>query len=307
VARARKDAQAAVADGVAEGHYQLGRLNEELGQVNAAITSYRAAVNAHRKMDAEGSRYRVALARALLKRRSATEPARPRPVPPAERTGKAPAKPGKPRRVTSLELLNLLMAITLQAPDLPVTGKNVREAEKLADEILASKNKLPFDVVAQALAVKGFYTKALETYTAGLRDQGLLAPRYANGMLDLIAGHPRLKQPDSLAVPDPAAGERHYSSGLTFFAARRYADAEKEFLMAVENDNGDARYYYFLGLSRLAQNKRSAYEDFDQAARLERLGRPDRGSVSAALERVQGPMRRTLNQIRNRPVRERAR
>ena len=62
----------------------------------------------------------------------------------------------------------------------------------------------------------------------------------------------------------------------------------------------DARYHYFLGLSRLAQDKREAYEDFDQAARLERLGRPGRPAVSAALERVQGPMRRVLNEIRNR-------
>ena len=57
----------------------------------------------------------------------------------------------------------------------------------------------------------------------------------------------------------------------------------------------------------LAQGKRDAYEDFDQAAGLERRGRPDRAAVSTALERVQGPMRRVLNNIRNRPVKERAR
>jgi tetratricopeptide (TPR) repeat protein len=89
---------------------------------------------------------------------------------------------------------------------------------------------------------------------------------------------------------------------VNYFFAHRYADAEKEFVAAAENDSSDARYYYYLGLSRLAQNKRDAYEDFDQAARLERLGRPGRAAVSASLERVQGSMRRVLNEIRTRPV-----
>jgi tetratricopeptide (TPR) repeat protein len=132
----------------------------------------------------------------------------------------------------------------------------------------------------------------------------LLAPAYANALLDLISNHPMLKRPDSLVVPEPAEGEKHYAAGVNYFFARRYLDAEKELLSAIENDNGDARYYYFLGLARLAQDKREAYEDFDQAARLERLGRPARPAVSAALERVQGPMRRVLNEIRNRPVKE---
>ena len=68
------------------------------------------------------------------------------------------------------------------------------------------------------------------------------------------------------------------------------------------NDGNDARYFYFLGLSRLAQGSREAMEDFDEAAQLERAGKPDRAAVSTALERVQGPMRRALNNIRTRPV-----
>jgi tetratricopeptide (TPR) repeat protein len=255
-------------------------------------------------MDAEGSRYRVALARVLLRSR-AGETVPPRPAPPPERVGKAATE--KPRQLAARETLSLLMAITLQAPDLPLTGPKVREAEKLADEILAAGKKVPFDVRAQALAVKGLYTRALFTYTDGLLAEGYLAPRYANGLRDLVAGHPQLKRPESLAVPDPSASERHYAAGLNFFASRRWRDAEKEFLSAVENDNSDARYYYYLGLSRLAQGKRDAYEDFDQAARLERLGRPDRATVSSALERVQGPMRRVLNNVRTRPVKERTR
>ena len=136
-------------------------------------------------------------------------------------------------------------------------------------------------------------------YATGLRDKGLLAPAYANAMLDLVQNHPVLRRPDTLAIPDPLEGEKRYAAGLNLYFARRYADAEKELLSAVENDNGDARYYYFLGLSRMAQGKTDAAEDFDQAARLERQGRPDRGTVSRALERVQGPMRNALNDVRD--------
>ena len=208
------------------------------------------------------------------------------------------------RPLSMLDFTSLMLNLTLQAADLPMSGPAAREAEKLADEVLAMGDKAPFDVRAQALAVKGLYTRALRTYTTGLRDRGLLAPAYANALLELISEHPMLKRPDSLIVPEPAEGEKHYAAGVNYFFAHRYADAEKEFIAAVENDGSDARYYYYLGLSRLAQNKRDAYEDFDQAARLERLGRPGRGAVSASLERVQGSMRRVLNEIRTRPVKD---
>jgi tetratricopeptide (TPR) repeat protein len=197
-----------------------------------------------------------------------------------------------------------MLTLTLQAVDLPAGGSNAREAETLADEILKD-DKAPFDARAQAYAVKGLYTRALEVYAKGLRETGVLAPAYANGLGEIIANFAEAKRPDSLRVPNPGEAERHYAAGLNFYFNRRYSDAEKEFLSAVENDNGDARYYYFLGLSRLAQGKRTAAEDFDQGARLERAGRPDRGSVSRALERVQGSDRETLNGIRTRPVKER--
>ncbi len=317
VASARKDATAAAKEGLAEGHYVTGRLAEELGQIDEAIRGYRAAIAAHPASDASGSLYRVALARVLLKSRAGEMPSV-RPLPPPVRTGKnVPRSTPSPRMgdsgmtaiatrpLSMLDFTSLMLTLTLQAADMPMTGPAAREAEKLADEVLAMGDKAPFDVRAQALAVKGLYTRALRTYTAGLREKGLLAPAYANALLELITEHPMLKRPDSLIVPEPSEGEKHYAAGVNYFFARRYPDAEKEFFAAVENDSSDARYYYYLGLSRLAQNKREAYEDFDQAARLERLGRPGRAAVSASLERVQGSMRRVLNEIRTRPVKDR--
>jgi hypothetical protein len=297
LAGARKDAAAAADEGVAEGHFALGRIAEELGQWRAAADAYRAAL----KASPASSRYRVALARVLLRAGDRA----PAPRGDAE-TGRAPrrATPKVRLGLRAADVVAMLLAVTLQPADVAddVTPAQ-KEAEKLADEVLADP-KAPFDALAQALAVKGLYTQALRTYADGLRKQGLLAPVHANALLDLIARHPMLRRPESRNVPDPLIAEKHYSAGLNFYTARRYADAEKELLAAIENDNGDARYYYFLGLARLAQGKRDAAEDFDAGARLEREGRPDRAAVSTALERVQGAARRRLNAVRERPARE---
>lgn len=293
VASAQTDAAEAAKEGLAEGHYLAGRLAEDLGQIDDAIRSYRAAITSHGVLDETGSRYRIALARALLKQQPGTLPA-PEAIPPATRTGRAP-------QIRGLDAVVLLVALTLQE-GVP-TEKPASTPEQLADEVLALGDKAPFDARAQALAIKGLYTRALQVYTAGLRDNGLLAPEHANTLLELLQGHPVLRRPESKEQPDPLRGERHYASGLNQFFAGQYARAEKEFLSAVENDKNDARYHYYLGLTRLAQGKREAHEDFDQGARLERQGRPDTTAVSAALERVQGPMRKLLNAARTRPAR----
>ena len=297
VQAAQKDAAEAAKEGLPEGYFVAGRIEEDLGQIKEAIENYRAAIKAHGKNDAEGSRYRIALARALLKQKGteSSSLAAPRPEAVALRSG------------VSVETFAVLTFLTLQAAGLPGDKPAASaEAEKLADEILALGDKAPFDARAQALAIKGLHTRALQVYTAGLRDSGLLSAEHANTLLDLINAHPVLKRPDSLTTPDPTQAEKYYNSGLNFYSARKYESAEKEFLSAIQNDKADARYYYFLGLSRLAQGKREAVEDFDQGARLEQQGKPGRAAVSTALERVQGPMRERLTDVRSRPVRERS-
>ncbi len=290
VVAARKEADQAVKEKVAEGHYAVGRIAEELGQWPVALGAYKAAIDAAAPADRQLARYKIARARALLRSKAA----------PGE-----VALPKRPRDLKSLEMV-VLLTVLFQGEVVGEPTKEQQEAEKLAREVLKDE-KASFDVRAQALAVLGLHTRALMVFAAGLRDQGVLGAVYANQLFDLVNKNPALKRPESRNVPDPLAGERHYSSGLNFFASRNYADAEKELLSAVENDNADARYYYFLGLSRLAQRKRSlAVEDFDAGARLERLGRPERATVSAALERVQGPMREVLNDVRKRPSREAA-
>jgi hypothetical protein len=297
LAAARRDADAAIKAGAAEGHYAAGRIAEELGQTDEAAKSYRQALSAHSALDADGSRYRIAIARVLALPREA------RPAPAARKVSWSDPAPYPARYHVDAKLLVLAALFGLQAPGLADDQAGSEEAERLADEVLkAPADKVPFDVRAQALAIKGRWTLALQTYAEGIRP---LVPReYGNGLLFLVRNHPRLKRPDSLRVPNPMEAEKHFAAGLNFYFERDYANAEKEFLLTVENDSTDARYYYFLGLSRLAQNKRrDANDDFDQGAALEHLNRPSPAAVSESLERIQGPERRIVNDVRDRPVR----
>ncbi|HXG10496.1 MAG TPA: hypothetical protein VNK04_12105, partial [Gemmataceae bacterium] len=121
----------------------------------------------------------------------------------------------------------------------------------------------------------------------------------ADALAELVQNRPAPKQLETSTGANPLMAEEHYAAGLRAYRARDYATAEKEFLAAIENDSQDARYHYYLGLARLGLNKRDeAFGDFEQGARLEAQGRPGKRAVSAALERVQGLPRLTVNRFR---------
>lgn len=301
---ARKDAEAAAKAGAAEGHYAAGRIAEEFGQMDEAIKSYRAALAAHgNQMDAEGGRYRMALARVLLLPREVrpNQPAAPANV--EQKLGWRDPAPYPAEHFADMKRFVLMVVLGLQAPLLPADEQGKEEAEKLADDVLkASPGTVPFNVLAQALAIKGRWNAALQTYVEGIRP--LLPREYGDGLVYLFRNDPRLKRPDSQRTPNPLDAEKHFAAGLTFYFDRDYGNAEKEFLLTVENDSQDARFFYFLGLSRLAQNRRrDAYADFNQGVMLERLNRPAPAAVDESLERIQGPARFSVNESRQRPER----
>ncbi len=284
VKEAQADAAAAVKAGSqGAGHFAAGHIAEALGQREAAAASYRKAVLEAPAGAPESARYRLALARVLVQK--------------ADGRG---ARLGRPRVVpvalSPVEAL-VMAVIGLQPPSAEAAQE---EAVRLADEILARKDidQQPL-LKAEALAVKGLWTQALNTYTEGLRPH--LSREQAAGLKYIVDNHPAQKRPDRMRIAQPFQAERHYAAGLSRYFERNYAAAEQEFLRAVENYDQDARYHYFLGLARLLQNKRGAAEDLDQAARLEAEGRPTSEAVDGALERVQGSLRRRLNEVRERP------
>jgi hypothetical protein len=276
LAAARKEADAAAAAGVALGFYAAGRVAEEEGRYVDAAASYRKALAAHPKADAEGSRYRLALARALAA---------------------LPAEPAKVGRADVVAPWNIAVTVaTLLLP--PPSAAAADEAQRLADEVLASPDSTP-EQRAQALAVKGQWTPALVKYVEALRPS--LTREQADGLLELISKHPGLKASLQSKTPEPMEAARRYGAGVRALDAGRFADAEREFQEAVENDGQDARFYYFLGLARLYQKKADAFAAFVEGARLEAEGHPSRAAVNAALERVQGEPRKEINRARNQP------
>ncbi len=190
----------------------------------------------------------------------------------------------------------------------PVKNKNADKAKELAEEVIQMGDPRGYLMLGQALTQKAQWTKGLMMYVKGLellmqRDKGIKDKRVIDDLRRLVDEHPAFNRPDTLKPPQPLIAERHYNAGLNFYWERRYARAEAEFAKAVQNFGKDARYLYYLGLSRLMQNNRTkiaaAYEDFRQAARLEQTGNPDATDVSAALERVQGRPRRILARFRS--------
>jgi TolA-binding protein len=135
-------------------------------------------------------------------------------------------------------------------------------------------------------------------------DAGANEAALEQGVKDLItrattSGDTTVKVPVVSSTPNPQDADKHYAAGLSRYFSRRYADAEAEFLRAIANDSQDARFYYFLGLSRFLQGKPASY-DFAQGAALEQQDRPGQEAVSRALERVQGQERMIVNESRRR-------
>jgi tetratricopeptide (TPR) repeat protein len=324
VAAAQKDAEEAAAKGSAMGHYAAAKIAEELGDYDDAIARYQAAeMGLPAEETGMKARCRVARARLLtLPRqwRPAAAPVRPAaPVPPmpppepeANKVGRAPAEgwedvasvgEEQEEDAATRAAMLALVAVMLQPVPGQLLSPDQVEAQRIADEILeaekARPGSQPPEVVAQALAIKGLWTQALRKYVEAIR---LTMRRdQAEELARLIEGHPSLRRPDSLRVPNPIESEAQYASGVREYFCRHYPEAEQHLLEAIRLNGWDARYYYFLGLSRLMQGNREAYEDFNRGALLEKENMPGRAQVSQALERVQGPIRHIVNEARQKP------
>ena len=291
---AAKDADEAVLSKTALGYYAKGRVAEVRGEIIDAIDFYRKAVNENKALDAQGIIYRIALARLL----NSVLPTNIKPKDAdVEKVGVLEKK--EPEMLTNLFAL-LLTGFYFQQPEIvfpPESPKiSPKESRKLADEILASPDA-PFDAKAQAYAIKGLPTKAIREYVIGLREK--MGPIHFENLMKIIEDHPSLTNHNLGNQANPVEAERFYATGMALYFNKRYLEAEKAFMAAVENERQDARYQYYLGLSRLAQNKAEAAEAFEAASKYEKLGRPSRAAVSTSLERVQGPQRQILNMYRN--------
>lgn len=296
--QSRKDAATAIKAGAAlEGNYAAGRIAEELGRREDAEKYYNAALEASRNNARAAARIRVALGRVLLQMA---------PPKPGQKEGEAlpmPNKVGQAAPANGQDKMALVAAALLTtalaaAEDDLEVNQDYEKALRLGDEAIRAGNPEGYLIKGMALARKGEWTKGLQQYTEGLRR--LIKPDYAEGLFYLVDHHPAFTLPDALRVPDPVQAEKHYATGLKLYFAGQYPQAEDEFMEAYRNNSQDARYLYFLGLSRLSQRGKrgEAIDNFQRGWLLERQAKPNSAAVGAALERVQGEARQVLNSYR---------
>ncbi len=160
-----------------------------------------------------------------------------------------------------------------------------------AEELIRSKEYHGHLIKADLLTQRGKYTEALQEFTLGLKQLGKIPVEYEGTLDRILKNHPGLQQPEGSGSENPDVAQRFFNLGYDAFFSGNYSFAEKSFLMSIRNGQ-DARYFYFLGLSRLAQGKKQiAQADFLQAAKLEKQVKPIPKLINASLERIQGVFR----------------
>ena len=70
---------------------------------------------------------------------------------------------------------------------------------------------------------------------------------------------------DVSVTPDPSRSLKSYAQGLEYYRVGKYRQAEEQFIAAIRDWNQDARYMYYLGLSRWSLGEKKV-ADADQAS-----------------------------------------
>ena len=323
----RADADVAGKDArfAADSAYLVGLLEEELGNWTEAEKLYRQAIKTDNSMNDEGGKYRVALARLLLRDRPEAPAVTPAPAN-EEKKKKDDADEEKKKKddagvsaplertiaVHPWSFLVVSAVITQAQPFDELENKEtlarLNETLKLAEELIASKNEKirgqGYLLKGSALSKLGKRSQGLQEYSKGLK---LIYPGIeTKDMNELIADHPAFQRPDADANPNPIMAERHFGEGTHYYWAKQYPQAEAQFAQALKYYDRDARFEYFLGLAQLHQKTKlkrdAAMFSFERGAHLEAraaANNPDAvRDINASLERIQGELRQYLNSQR---------
>ncbi len=301
----------------ADGAYVLGQLEEELGNFDKAEQLYRQALKASKGSAEDTARLRIALARVLQRDRV------PVAAPPAidekeneqkekKQEKKEPKKAPEPKADLSqaFPLAAMLVVAQAAADDMEDASSSARlkESMDLARELIESSNpKIKGEgylLLGQALARQGKRTEGLREYMKGME---LMYPGMASKeMAKLIEEHPAFQQADASRAPSAYLAEVHFGKGLHLYWSRQYPKAEAEFKQAAGFYPQDARYQYFLGLAQYAQQSKvkrdAANYSFEQGAKLEAENRPPVSEINASLERIQGDLRKMINEFRAKAI-----
>ena len=295
-------------------------LEEALQNWPEAEKNYREALKLHQGPPEDAGKYRVSLARLLLRDRggdAVIAPAQPEEKKKDDgkdekKDGKVGSAPAVERTIVVHPWSTLIVAAIIAQPGEEVDDKEtlarVNETIKLAQDLINSKNdKLKgqgYMLMGSALSKLGKRTEGLKEYAKGLK---LVYPGIETKEIEtLINDHPAFQQPDISGTPNPVMAERHFGEGMHLYWSKDFEKAEAQFKTAVKYYDRDARYQYYLGLSQLAQKSKAkrdaAYYAFEVGARLEAKSVTTNPyaarDINMSLERIQGPVRELLNGFR---------
>ncbi|HEV3146140.1 MAG TPA: tetratricopeptide repeat protein, partial [Gemmataceae bacterium] len=211
-----------------------------------------------------------------------------------EHLSRAFAEAKQPEQVKPIRIA---LARVLSGPE--AGDSDLAQASQLADQAIAAGQPEAYLVKSRVFQRQKKFSEALEASLLALK---ALAPEeYGDNWAALVREHPGLREDLvlSIAKADPVAAERLFGTGMRLYFAHQFSAAETQLLEAIKNNPNDARYYYFLGLSRVPQGKTDEAEKvLWRAVALERQGMPDTDAVNTYLERVQGPERNWINRVR---------
>jgi tetratricopeptide (TPR) repeat protein len=279
-------------NGGPDAQFALARVLEKQGKLNEAENAYRQVL-AEKPNEIVSKQAQLGLIRVLLDKANKAPPAPTEALRPTTTTSGNVSQAERNRMETVLVLMSVLVA------DPETVPAEIAEAIKRADELIAQKEYLGHILKAAALAKLKRFNDALKEYSIGIKELKVLPKEY-DGVLDqILALHPALQKPDQTLVADNSLALKHYAEGLDYFRACRFDKAEKEFVQTVRFYNKDARYWYYLGLSRWIQGKETdAIDALKTGAVLETQGKPATRAVSDSLERVQGGIRGAIERFR---------
>jgi hypothetical protein len=300
----RDDAEAARKDKtvVAESFYLVGRLDETNRDWPGAEKNYRQAIAAVGDGPA-GARYRVALAKVLQRERAAAgEGGESDKAGGSQESGVLPRAGDAHSDLDGFSFTGV--AYEQQDEDDFAAQKRLKESMEIANKLIKSDDPKTrgegYMLLGAAQAKLGKRNEGLLNYIKGL--ELVLPGAETQDLAKIVNSHPAFRQSDLAGQINPQMSERHFAKGLEFFWAKKYLDAENEFKKAVTYFSEDARYYYFLGMSRLLQKEREklllAEYDFELGVQLEIARKPATQAINASLERIQGELRRVLNSKR---------
>ena len=174
-------------------------------------------------------------------------------------------------------------------------------ARKKADDELAVAKKALADAEATAKQAamaeaaereRGLKERLAAAIAAREQDLAAQAAKHDEAVKTLRAGGRVLASASEQAARDRAG--KAFADGVLLYQGGRLVEAEAMLMAATMNDPNDARYWYFLGLTRWARGSPAADAAFRHGAELEARGLPPAGRVGPMLERVQGPARQAL-------------